>query len=372
MYPLLLMNYNHIKENARTISRIAQKHGVNITAVTKCFCGNQKLAEALVSGGIKSIGDSRISNLKNFVGLDCEKWLIRIPMLSECDDAVKYSDVSLNSELSTIYALNEAAIKQHKKHGIILMIDVGDLREGWFLGDGFMHDASTDDLARDNFNELKDTLTQILNMSNIVFMGIGANENCFGGTIPDESTFTGFIKLANYIKETYHIPCPVISGGNSGSYYLLDTGALPKEINNLRLGEVILFGHESSYDNYYKYLNHDNFILEVQIVEVKEKPSMPIGNIGQDAFGNKPVFEDKGIRRRAICALGKQDTSIEHLTPEDPKITIEGASSDHMIIDITDSSHHYGIGDIIRLRCDYVSLLMMCTSDYVTKVVTNC
>ena len=371
MYPLLTMNSKKITENAKAVTARARQQGVSVTAITKCFGGNTQIARALLSGGVTALGDSRIRNLKNFADLDCEKWLIRIPMLSECEQAVTYADVSLNSELSTIRALNAAAGRLGRTHGILLMIDVGDLREGWFLGDGATHSDAIDELADGSFHEILDTIKEILAMEHIAFMGIGANETCFGGTIPTEETFAGFLRLADIIKQTYHLPCPVISGGNSSSYYLLDTGTLPSDINNLRFGEIILFGRESAFDMQYSYLNHDSFILEVEIVEMKEKPSCPIGMIGADAFGHVPHFTDRGIRRRAICALGQQDTCIEHLTPLDTYITIEGGSSDHMILDVTDSRQHYQVGDIIRLRCDYVSSLRICTSDYVKKLVVN-
>lgn len=372
MYPLLTINSKKITENARAVVRRAKSSSVSITAVTKCFGGNVEIAKALLAGGITTLGDSRIHNLRNYKDLDCEKWLIRIPMLSECEEVVKYSDVSLNSELSTLEALNEFSRQQHKKHGVLLMIDVGDLREGWFLGDGVTHSDTLDKLAEESLAEILQTIEAILTMEHIEFKGIGANETCFGGTIPTPKTFHSFLILAKRIESEFHIPCPVISGGNSSAYHLMDTRTLPVGINNLRLGEVILFGHETAHNVSYPYLNQDNFILEVEIVELKEKPSQPVGIIGVDAFGHIPYFTDKGIRKRALCALGRQDTCIDHLIPVDNSITIEGASSDHMIVDITESDKTYHVGDLIRLKCDYISSLRMCTSDYVQKmVVTN-
>ena len=70
------------------------------------------------------------------------------------------------------------------------------------------------------------------------------------------------------------------------------------------------------------------------MIECKLKPSMPTGEIAQDAFGNRPTFVDRGERRRAICALGRQDAPPEGLRPVDPRVEMLGASSDHLILDV--------------------------------------
>ncbi len=367
MYPNLKINLNHITANTKEVLRRAHASGVEVTAVTKCFGGNKDIAKALLKGGVKTLGDSRIVNLSNFSELPCSKWLIRIPMISECEDVIKYADISLNSEISTIRVLNNCARKQGKRHGVILMIDVGDLREGWFLGDGESYSKDEDRLTQNSYFEILSSIKEISAMSNIDFMGIGANETCFGGVIPTPSTFKELIGLKNYITNELHIACHIISGGNSSSYNLLDNHILPAEINNLRLGELILFGREPAMNIEYSYLRQDSFILEVEIVEIKNKPSLPHGIIGRDAFGQIPSFSDKGIRTRAICALGKQDTDIGELKPIDKRITIEGASSDHMMIDITNSKRKYRVGEVVKLVCNYSSALHICTSEYIHK-----
>jgi len=173
------------------------------------------------------------------------------------------------------------------------------------------------------------------------------------------------------LEDKYQLSCEIVSGGNSSAWYLVENDTIPNEINNLRLGDVILFGRESAYFHSYDYLHQDAFILDVEIIEIRHKPSFPIGEIGRNAFGNTPVFQDIGIRRRAICGLGRQDTEPEHLFPITPGIKIESYSSDHLILDITDAQENYDIGDIISFRCDYMGALYAATSDYVEKIVIN-
>jgi predicted amino acid racemase len=128
-------------------------------------------------------------------------------------------------------------------------------------------------------------------------------------------------------------------------------------------------GTESAYGERIEGTYGDAFTFSAEIIELKEKPSAPIGEIGMDAFGGKPVFEDKGIIKRAIVAAGRQDVKHEGLTPRDKGITILGASSDHMILDVTNAERQYSIGDAIEFDVSYGALLAAATSEYVNKIV---
>ena len=369
MYPLLKINKNKILENTRAIIKRTKKMGVEVTAVTKCTGGNLEIAQAFLDGGATSIGDSRIKNLKNLTPLACEKWLIRVPMPSEVNHTVAYATLSLNSEITTIRLLNQAAKAQGKTHGILYMLDLGDLREGLFIGDGNPTNADIESLIAASFVKLDQDLAEIAAMENIQLRGIATNATCVGATIPTPQTFGAFFKVKTILKEKYQLPCEIVSGGNSSAYYLVDNQSLPEEINNLRLGDVILFGRESAYYHCYDYLHQDAFILDVEILELQDKPTYPVGEIGRNAFGEIPTFEDQGIRRRAICGLGRQDTDTDHIFPLVPGLTIVGSSSDHLVIDVTDAEAAYQVGDIISLRCDYVGALHAATSAYVDKIV---
>ena len=111
--------------------------------------------------------------------------------------------------------------------------------------------------------------------------------------------------------------------------------------------------------------------LKGEIIEMKSKATVPTGNIGVDAFGSIPHYEDKGIRKRAIVAVGRQDIRLEGLTPVDSNISIFGASSDHLILDVTDSKKELTVGDIVDFKVDYGCLLAAMTSPYVEKYYNN-
>lgn len=350
MYPILRFNKQQILENTQTVVASAAKKGISVTAITKCTGGNREIVETLLAGGVSALGDSRIQNLIKLKDFNCPKWLIRMPMLCETEETVLYSTLSLNSELTTIQALDAAAKKHHKNHEILLMVDLGDLREGYYF---------EEDLCKDT--------AEILKLKNITIRGIGVNLSCTGAIVPTVETYERFDALQHLLKKRFDLDCAITSGGASSTYFMVKDNTIPSCINNLRIGELILLGKDTSNNLLYETLHNDNFLLDVEIIEVKNKPSMPIGKIGWDAFGNIPHFEDKGIRRRAICALGKQDTSIDDLTPLDKSIDILGASSDHLVLDVTECQTDYKPGDIITFQCNYVSTLHVSTSEYIEK-----
>lgn len=350
MNPRIDVDYSKLKHNAKRMVTKYKEFGIHVAAVTKGFCAIPEIAEAIYEGGIKYFADSRIENLIKLKGFPVEKILLRLPMISQVEKVVKYVDISLNSEIETIKALNKSAKKNHKLHKIVLMIDLGDLREGFF-----------------NEQEIDTVCHQLQALENIKVVGIGTNLTCYGGVIPNEENLGRLVKIGKHIEEILDIKLEIVSGGNSSSVYILEKGKFIEGINQLRLGEAILLGTESAYgenipDNY-----QDVFTLAAEIIEIKEKPSLPIGEIGRDAFGNVPVFEDKGIRKRAIVAIGKQDFGTHKIEPIDKSIEILGSSSDHLILDITDYESDLRIGDELKFHVGYGAMMALMTSEYVYK-----
>ncbi|MBZ9687509.1 alanine/ornithine racemase family PLP-dependent enzyme [Clostridium estertheticum] len=352
-YPCVDVDLGKLTHNAKTILDLCDKVHIEVASVTKVFCAQSPITEAILKSGIKGVADSRISNLKKSKDLDCKKLMIRIPMISEAYEIVRYSDTSLNSELATIRALSIAAKDLNKTHNIILMVDIGDLREGVLIQDA----AST--------------VSEILKLDNIKLIGLGTNVTCYGGVIPDSENLGILIKLKGDIEKTFHISLPLISGGNSSSLYMVINNTMPKEITQLRIGESILLGRETAYGEVVENCYEDAFILKGEIVEIKNKPTIPTGKIGVDAFGNTPHFEDLGIRKRAIVAVGRQDIRLEGLVPVDSDISVFGASSDHLIIDITDCKKELSVGDIVDFNVDYGCLMAAMTSAYIEKYYNN-
>lgn len=143
-------------------------------------------------------------------------------------------------------------------------------------------------------------------------------------------------------------------------------GKLPGGITQLRIGEGIMLGCETLERKPMPGLHTDAFTAVAEIIEFRKKPSLPIGRIAQDVFGNVPVFEDRGIHQRAILALGRQDVIFDGLTPLDAGVEILGGSSDHLLVEI--SGRTAVVGEELRFRPDYGAVLTLNTSPYVQKV----
>ncbi|HHV46650.1 MAG TPA: alanine/ornithine racemase family PLP-dependent enzyme [Tissierellia bacterium] len=349
-YPAIEINLSKIRRNTEIVVNICKNYGIDVVGVTKVSNGSVDLAKAYIEGGVRILGDSRIENLKAYESLPVRKMLIRIPMLSEAEDVVRYADISLNSEIEVIRALSREAEKIGKVHEIILMIDVGDLREGIYYE-----------------NEVFETVEEILKLKGVKLTGIGTNLTCFGAIIPSRENLGRLVDIKDKIERKFNISIEVISGGNSSSLCLIQKDEMPKGINQLRIGTALILGLIEVTWTRIAGTYIDAFKLIAEIVEIKRKPSKPIGEVAMDAFRNVPVFEDEGEMIRAICAIGKQDCDPNFMEPVDKRIRILGSSSDHLILDITKCKDDYKVGDTISFVLDYVAILRCMTSNHINK-----
>lgn len=352
MYPRLEINIDKLKQNVKVVSDICKSHNMDMAIVTKSYCAVPQVVEEITKENVDYIADSRVENLKNLSHINLPKILLRIPMLSEISDVIKYTDISFNSEIKTIYKLNEEAKKQDTIHKVVVMVDLGDLREGYF-----------------NEDELLSVVDDVLKLKNIKLYGLATNLTCYGAIIPSETNLGKLVDLAKKIENRHNIVLDFVSGGNSSSIYLAQSFKMPYGITNLRPGEAIALGRETAYGKVLEGTYQDAFKLVCEIIESKDKPSLPIGEIGVDAFGNKTEYEDKGILKRAIVAIGKQDIDITSINPKDEEIEILGASSDHMILNISGCSRKYDIGDKVEFNVGYGGLVSASTSKYVHKEI---
>lgn len=358
MYPKLTIDLKKLEDNLNAVAEITKERGgCSLMIVTKGLCADTEMVKVLTdSPAVDFIADSRVKNIAAYAeaarAAGKKTVLLRIPMPCEAADVIKYVDLSFNSELSTVRLLNEEAEKAGIVHDILLMIDLGDLREGIFF--------QREDLIREAVEE-------ILKMEHIRLYGIGVNLTCYGAIIPKNDNLSKLVEIGRKIEKEFGVQLQMISGGNSSSIYLIDKGELPEGINNLRLGEAFLLGNDTAYETKLPGTTGDALILSAQIVELKEKPSLPIGEVGVDAFGQKPYYEDRGMMKRAIIAIGKQDTDLDSMTPRDPQIEIMGGSSDHIILDVTHCDRAYQVGDVVEFELGYGGMLKTATSPYVEK-----
>ncbi len=350
--PQVTIDLERIERNARTVVARCRASGINVFGVTKGTCGMPQVARAMLRGGVTGIGESRFENIRRLraSGIDAPVMLLRSPPLSLIEEVMKTVDISLNSELATIRELSRVAERMARVHDIILMVDLGDLREGIWPSD------------------LIPTVEQVMQLPGVRIAGIGTNLTCFGAIIPTEINLGELAGHAEKLRSTFGLDLTHVSGGNSSSLPLLLAGRMPKGINHLRIGEAILQGgRDTFHDEPWAELDRDIFLLSGELLEVKKKPSVPIGTMGVDAFGGRPQFEDRGERLRGIVNIGREDVAAEGLTPVATGIEVLGASSDHLILDVTDAHPALQVGDKVAFRMSYAALLAAMTSEYVEK-----
>jgi len=346
--PRLEINLEKIAHNAQVLSALYGSKKISICAVTKVVCADLMIAQTLVSAGISMLADSKVANLKKMRegGIVATFLLIGTPLFSQAAEIVKWADISHNSEFEVIEELARQARSIGISHQIILMVEMGDLREG---------------ILPESLNEV---VSAVLQLEGIELIGIGTNLACFGGIQPSQTKMDALSSMAEDIEQKFHLPLHYISGGNSANYTWFRSTHDPGRINHLRIGESIFLGVETLKRAPIPHLFTDAFELVAEVTELKSKPSAPYGEKGQNAFGQKLHFEDKGDMPRTILGIGQQDVNVSGLHPN-IDITILGAGSDHIIID--PKKNNLRLGDEVAFSLNYAALLSVMTSPYVEK-----
>jgi len=351
MYPMLTVDLKKLENNIGCLCKLCEENGISAAFVTKGVCADARISELLEASNAVMLADSHVKNL-DALKTKKPKLLLRVCGPSEAEEAVRTAEFSLQSEISVIKALGAAARVQKKKHGVILMADMGDLREGVF----FKNEAL-----------LLETARAVKDESWLSLSGLGTTLTCYGSIVPDENNMNGLVRLANLLRAELNEEIPIVSGGNSSAMGLLNNGSLPKGINHLRFGEAFLLGRDTSSFEVVNGFYGDAFILHAEISEVQKKPSVPVGRRFKNAFGEVVNFPERGEMRRGILNIGRQDAAIEGLMPFDRGVEILGASSDYTIMNLTEAEQAFKVGDTLRFLPDYGALLRLFTSPYIEK-----
>jgi ornithine racemase len=350
--PRIEISLSQIRHNAWMLSEHYGQKGISLMGVSKATLGDSAIAKAMIQGGVKFIADSRLENIQKMkcAGISTRFVLLRTA-LSQAESVIRNVDISLNTELATVRALSHYANVYHKIHQIIVMVELGDLREGILPCD------------------LAQFVKKVLELPYIEIIGIGCNLACYGGIKPNHQKMRELSELADAIEKEFQIHLEIVSGGNSANYEWYESAQTVGRVNNLRLGESILLGCETINRNAIPGLHTSAFKLIAEVIESKEKPSLPFGEICQNAFGNVPTFLDRGIRRRVIIALGRQDVLVSGLKPNND-LEILGSSSDHVVLD--SKNYDLKVGSEVKFNLDYGGLLSAMTSPFIKKQFIGC
>jgi predicted amino acid racemase len=352
------LNRTKLKENYSFLNDHFKREHVDWAIVTKLLCGHEPYLEEVINLGIKEVCDSRISNLQKVKEIDpnVETVYIKPPAKLSIKEIVQYADASFNTEFYTIKLLSDEAQKQGKTHKVIIMIELGDLREG-IMGE-----------------HLLDFYGSIFKLPNIKVSGIGANLNCLNGVMPSEDKLIQLSLYKQLIEAKFNCEIPWVTGGTSVVVPLLLNHQVPEGVNHFRIGEMLYFGNNLVSGENMTGMNSDVFELYTEVIEITEKPKVPIGLLDKNPSGemaeiNKDDYGKKSYR--AILDLGLLDINPDYLIPEDKSLEISGASSDMLIIDLGDDAQEYKVGDLIPFKMKYMGTLSLMNSFYIEKRVID-
>lgn len=356
--PALIVNHENLRHNMSTVVGWCREAGIDVAGVIKVTTGLASVALDYESCGAKWIASSRLEQLVRAkeAGVRIPLLMIRVPMLSEVEEMVQVCDFSLQSSIETLNAVEEAARKNGKKHNVILMADLGDLREGFFEKE-----------------ELVNTADYVENKLECVHLaGIGTNLGCVGSVKPTKEKMDMLAEWAEAVEDKIGRPLEIVSGGATSSLLPLFDGVMNPKVNMLRIGAVSHIGPLEDIRTCYgreeaDVLSDECFVLEAEVIETNVKPTHPIGELGVDAFGKKATYVDRGRRRRAILAVGRADYGdIDDLVPDLEGAEVTMASGDHTILDIEDCKEQLHVGDVVRLKLKYSAVMRLTTSENIT------
>ncbi|WP_027378088.1 alanine racemase [Kaistella palustris] len=352
----ITLHATKLRHNFKVLDQVFEQNHIEWAIVAKLLCGNEKFLEVLLNLSDKEICDSRLSNLKTIKKISPKTQTIYIkpPAKRLAKSIVKFADVSFNTELATLEVLSAEAVKQNKIHRVVLMVEMGELREGI--------------MARN----LMTFYDEVLALPNIDVVGLGTNLNCLNGILPDEKKLYKLSRFKEIVEEHSGKKIPYISGGSSVTIPLIFTNEIPLGINHFRVGETLFFGTNVYKDSLLAGMYHDVFTLTAEIIEMQQKPNIPSGLAGTNLTGETPVYseDDRGSSSlRAIVDVGLLDIDLRDIAPLLPGIDIIGASSDMLILDLNENAANLEVGDTIDFSMNYMAVLRAMNSDYVDKKV---
>ncbi|HLW41570.1 MAG TPA: alanine racemase [Flavobacterium sp.] len=353
---IITLHKERLEYNFERLNYFFKSKDIQWSVVTKMLCGNELFLKEVLMLHPKQVCDSRVSNLKAIkkINPNIETIYIKPTPKRSVKSVVKFADISMNTDIDTIKALSAEAQKQNKIHKIIIMIELGELREG---------------VMREDFIAFYDKVFQL---KNIEVVGIGANLSCLYGVLPSTDKLIQLSLYKQLIEAKFNKKIRYVSGGSSVTIPLIFNKQLPESINHFRVGETLFQGTDVYKDKPSRLLKQDVFTLKAEIIELIEKPKIPEGDFGSNMEGKTFEFDNKEIGKtsfRAILDLGILDVDKAHIFPKDKNIQFFGASSDMIIVDLQANANEYKVGDYLEFSLNYMGALRAMNSSYIEKVV---
>jgi predicted amino acid racemase len=193
--------------------------------------------------------------------------------------------------------------------------------------------------------------------------------------MPSEDKLIQLGLYKQLIEAKFKRKIPLVTGGTSVVIPMIFRKQIPRAVNHFRVGETLFFGNNLFNDHTIKGMKKDVFKLYSEIIEITEKPKIPIGVMDTNPSGETFQVNEKDFGKkscRAIIDIGVLDISdIKFILPDDPKIEVVGGSSDMLVLDLGKNDKPYRVGDLITFSIKYMGALRLLNSDYIGKRVLD-
>ena len=346
-FPRIVIDRDKLRNNCTQIVKHCEARGIAVAGVIKGAGGLPEIARLYRSCGAAQLATSRLEQMELWrrEGIPGPYMLLRVPGLSELPEVARLADYSLQSDATTLDALNSVCAEQGVTHRVIIMADLGDLREGFW-----------------DKTEMVEVCCHVeQGLDHLHLAGVGVNLGCYGAVKPTPENMEQLVDIARAVEARIGRRLEIVSGGATSSYTLVHWGTMPQGINHLRIGETALLAKDLQVDwgiSDMDYLLRGTMRLEAEIIELRKKPTHPVGETVIDAFGNRPTFVDRSMRLRALAAFGRADVGqVETLLCREPGMTVIGGSSDHCILDVEDCPRALRVGDVVSFDLSYSHML---------------
>jgi predicted amino acid racemase len=354
-----------IISNIQKLNNFLKQHNIKWSLVVKVLSGSDGILQEILNNpeidSLHSIGDSRLSSLKKIKSIrpDIQTMYIKPVPIQYVKTVIEYADISLNTSYTAIKTLSDEAVRQGKTHKVIIMIELGELREG---------------IVREN---LMDFYKRVFDLPNIEIVGLGTNLGCMYGIEP---TYDKMVQLSLYkqlLEAKFDKKLELISGGSSITLPLIKR-KFPKSVNHFRIGESAFLGVSPLDGKKFENLSTDAFEYSANIIELEQKESVPDGVISDANVGHtaEEVIEEEDYSKsyKAILDFGTLDVEYGELIPKDKSVSFIGTTSDMTVYDLgknkkTNGQQKYKIGNKIRFTPSYMAVARLMNSKFIEKKV---
>jgi predicted amino acid racemase len=341
--------------NLLQVKTVTDRQSIGLTVVTKICTSDPHILSCLYDAGVTAIADS---NMANFAHTPCgaePKTYTKSVIKTRLSDIRALPAIPAYARPERVFVSDEAfleaitALPRDLRPETVFIAELGDLRDGFLL---------------------EDIPPLVARYPEVPFAGVSANFGCLSGKMPDVYSITLLhdCAVAAAAVSSKKEP-PFVSVGGTVAYPLLVSGEVSGLVAELRMGEGIFFGYDSSAGIPIPGFCRNTFTLYGEIVEIREKFVLPLEHPGYNAFGGHAVPRKTGKRRCAVLDFGILGAAMDDIQPLDTAVTLGGQTFDFTVMDITESSHPYKTGEHIAFAVQYKAAAQALLNPYIARII---